>query len=186
MYQIKIYLSFWERIIEMQKVVEVEIKYSDKDIKQAISYVIIHINMIWICLLACPVVAIGTILYGLVCGFNNNINVLVVIFLLLSLIIYAMYYQMPINRYIDFYRKRKGGTYIFSSEQIEIVGEDIQSVCAWSLFKKACDIPAAFLLTDDNGILYIFPKYLFKSSEDVQTVQQFICENIKNFKISKK
>ncbi|MDQ2087963.1 YcxB family protein [Herbivorax sp. ANBcel31] len=166
----------------MEKVVEVEIRYSDKDIKQALSYLILQLNMFWICLISCPIIVVGIFLYGLIYGFSNNTNGLIISFLVLSVIIYIVYYYLPISRYLDFYRKRNGGTYIFSSKQIESIGKEVQSIFNWSVFKKAYDIPTAFLLADENEFLYIFPKNLFENSKDILTMQQLISENIENYK----
>ncbi|MCX7745838.1 MAG: hypothetical protein N2645_02960 [Clostridia bacterium] len=167
----------------MEKYVEVEVNYTDNEVKKALMYFIIHINRIgtvFVCFLAVISILLA---YGFVNGFSNYIKVQTVVISVCGLLLYMFYYHIPVRRYTDFYRQRKGGTYTFSQKNIKIVGEEIQSICAWSIFKKAYNAPNAFLLVDENNFLYVFSKSCFKSRTDEELLQQLLLEKIKGFKI---
>lgn len=167
----------------MERIVEVGINYCDKDIKQAIDYIIIRINKIWVGFVCFSAVILCMLIYGFINGFSSYLKGQTIVFTVGGLLFYAIYYQIPVNRYVDFYRKRKGGTYTFSDQDIKIVGEKVQSICAWSIFKKGYDIPNSFLLRDENKFLYIFPKRCFGNAADIEMLQQLMSDNIKNFKV---
>lgn len=169
----------------MQKIVEVKVTYSDKVIKQALSYLMLRLNMFWLFLIASPTISIGATLYGLIYGFGDGTKSVVIASIILSILIYAIYYNIPINRYVDFCSKQKDGVYLFSTDHIKAIVEDAESVIKWSFFKKAYDIPTAFVLVDENKFLLFFPKHLFKNSEDLLIMHQLIGEHIQNFKIIK-
>ncbi|RCX09329.1 hypothetical protein DFR58_1365 [Anaerobacterium chartisolvens] len=169
----------------MDKKLEVNINYCDKDIKQAISYIIIRINKIWVGFVCFSGVILSMLIYGFINGFSSYLKGQTIVFTVCGFLFYAIYYQIPVNGYVDFYRKRKGGIYTFSDHDIKIVGEEVQSICAWGIFKKGYDIHNSFLLRDENKFLYIFPKRCFDNEADIEMLRQVMSENIKDYKVCK-
>ena len=170
---------------DMERIVEVGINYCDKDVKQAISYIINKLYKIWFILICISAVILSMLIYGYIYGFSSYLKGQTIVFTVCGFLFYVIYYQIPVNRYVAFYRKRKGGTYTFSDQDIKIVGEEVQSICAWSIFKKGYDIPNSFLLSDENKFFYIFPKRCFDNVADIEILQQLMLDKIKDFKVYK-
>jgi hypothetical protein len=162
--------------------VEVNISYQDKDIKKAISYIINHIYKLWAAMLCFIIVILGMILYGVINEFSNYNIGLILVFSLAALIFYTYYFKRPVNGYLNYYKKRKGGNYLFSEDNIKVIGEDIQTTFSWSIFIKAYCIPNAVLLYDDNNFIYILPKRCFNSYKDIERLEQLAQKNIKIYK----
>jgi hypothetical protein len=169
----------------LEKTIEVKISYCDKDIKQAMFYIINHIYRLWVVVLCSILVVLGILFYGISKGFDDYLFGLTFVFAFITLLFDGFCYQRPINGYISFYRKRKGGKYIFSENDIKAIGEEIQSTFIWSVFKKAYDIPSALVFIDENRFMYIFPKRCFDNLADIEQLQQLMSSNIKSMKVYK-
>ncbi len=163
----------------MGKNIEIEITYNDNEIRKAISFYIIHIcDTRTYAFIAYPMI-FAAILLSLIFG---GYPLLALVFLLCGFILYYVYYQKPIEGYLKFYRKRKGGIYRFENDKVHIIGTEVQSECAWSVFKKAYEIPSAFLLIDDNKFVYIFPKVCFNSTPMIEQLSDLLAIKISGFK----
>lgn len=162
--------------------VEVNISYQDKDIKQAISYIINHIYKLWAAMLCFFIVILGMILYGVINEFSDYNIGLILVFALAALVFYTYYFKRPVNGYLDYYKKRKGGNYIFCEDNINVIGEDMQSTFKWNVFIKLYSIPNALLFYDENKFIYIFPKRCFDSYDDIEQLEQIAQKNIKTYK----
>ena len=146
--------------------IKVMIAYEDSEVSKAIAYYILRIqNMRLYALMAVPIIIVSIILSRMFA----EIALLLIVFLFAGCILYYLYYKRPIDGYLKFYRKRSGGQYSFNNDCVCVVGNEIQSRYLWSVFKKAYDIPSAFLLMDDNQFIYVFPKSCF---DDIQSIEQ--------------
>jgi hypothetical protein len=163
-------------------IIEVNISYKNKDIKQAISYIVNHIHKLWVALLCFIIVILEMIIYGFINEVTDYNIGLILVFLFAALIFYGYYFKRPVNGYLKYYEKRKGGQYFFSEDNIKAIGEDIQSTFCWSLFKKAYSIPSAFLFYADNNFIYVFPKRCFINNKDIEQLENLIQKSIKVYK----
>ena len=160
--------------------IEVKITYEKNEIKKAISYYILRVcDIRTFALITYPIIIIAIILSFI---FSEN-ALLSIIFIFAGYILYYMYYQRPIDGYLKFYQKRKGGIYGFSNDGVNVVGEEIKSQYLWSVFKKAYEIPFAFLLLDDNKFVYIFPKSCFGDSQSIEQTHDLLTKIFSNFKV---
>ena len=119
-----------------------------------------------------PVIIIGIILSFIF----NYYGILPFAFLFVGFLFHYLYYIRPMERYKTYYRTRKGGTYIFNNANVLVLGEEIQSTVLWSVFKKAYEIPFAFLLVDTNKFIYIFPKNCFDDINDIDKLRRLLTE----------
>lgn len=166
----------------MNEIIEVNINYTDKDIKWAITYILNKVYKLWVVLVTIMLIDVGIIIYCINVGYTTYNQVLTITFILLSLLFYYIYYLRPIYGYINFYGKRKGGKYIFTKENVQIIGEEIESTVLWSVYKKAYNLPKAFVFMDKNKFLYIFPKRCFKNELDIEFLDKLCGERISNYK----
>lgn len=162
--------------------VEVNVSYQNKDIRQAISYIINRIYKLWAAMLCFIIVILVMIIYGYINEFTDYNIGLILVFSFAALIFYTYYFKMPVNGYLKYYKKRKGGQYFFSEDNIKVIGEDIQSTFSWSLFKKAYSIPSAILFYDDNNFIYVFPKRCFINNKDIELLDDLTQKLIKIYK----
>lgn len=163
----------------MGKGIEIEITYNDNEIRKAISFYILHVcDMRIYAFIVYPMIFAAIVLSLIF----KNYAPLSLIFLLCGFIIYYVYYQKPLEGYSKFYRKRKGGMYHFENDKVLITGAEIKSEYAWSVFKKAYEIPSAFLLIDDNKFIYIFPKTCFNSALMIEQLSDLLTIKMSGFK----
>lgn len=159
--------------------IEVKITYEKNEIKAAISYYILQVCRIRVyAFIAYPIIIVATTL-SIIFGEYA----VAIIFAFGGYILYYIYYQRPIDGYLKFYQKRKGGIYRFSSDSISVVGEEIQSQYLWSVFEKAYETPSAFLLLDDNKFIYIFPKSCFNNNQSIEQMYNLLLQKIPSFKV---
>lgn len=160
----------------------VEIKYTDKDIRDAMFEIINRINRLWV-VSACMFVVIVCIFFvEIKSGFSSYYNGLICVFIITYLIFLMLIYIYPINRYIDVYKRRGDSTFIFTDEKIEVSRKDVQSSCNWGLFIKAFELSKCFVLMDTNKALTILPKRSFKSESDIENIRNIISRKMKVFK----
>lgn len=163
----------------METTIEVDVHYDETEIKKAISCYILRVRGIrTYALIVYPVIFIASILSFL----SETYVLLGLIYLLGGVILYCLYYQRPIEGYLKFYRKRKGGHYTFATGKILAVGDEIRSEYLWSVFKKAYEIPSAFLFLDDNKFVYIFPKSCFSEESAVVQMRSLVDKQFVDFK----
>jgi len=154
--------------------VEVQINYSEKEVKKAISFWLLKIYKVKIMFfIVYPIIIIGIILSLIF----SQYAILSIAFIFFGLLFHYFYYIGPLESYKAFYRKRKGGTYIFNNAHILIIGDEIQSTILWSVFKKSYEIPFAFLLTDANKFIYIFPKNCFNDNDEIDKLRKLLIDN---------
>ena len=162
----------------MESNVEVKITYEKSEIKKAISYYIL-----WVCnirtyaLVVYPII-IATIILSIMA---SEYELVPIVFVLAGYILYYIYYQRPIDGYLKFYQKRKGGVYCFSNDGVSVVGEEIQIQYVWSVFIKAYEIPSAFLLLDDNKFVYILPKSCFGDNKSIEQIHNLLLQKVSYF-----
>ena len=167
----------------MSQEIVVDVRYSDTEIRKALKYTCKYIYHARIALWGLPLLTAVIAGYGALDGFSNNTMSLLAAAATLTIIHYLFYYRIPTERYVAFYRKRKGGTYTFSQNEIKIVGIEMQMVCAWSLYKKAMEIPNSFLLLDENKFIYVFQKNCFNTQEDIQNFRILLKESVSKFNV---
>ncbi|HEX2947049.1 MAG TPA: YcxB family protein [Clostridia bacterium] len=166
----------------METKVEVDINYNEKETRKVVIYFLNHVNKLWIAFPCFAAVLISIILDAIHKRLAEYSYGLLAVYLIAFLAFYGWFYLRIPNGFVEFYKKRKGGTYTFSDSDVKIVGSEIQSICAWSVFKEAFETPSALLLSDTNKFLYIFPKRCFKSSEDVEELRRILNSKFKKFK----
>ena len=163
----------------MEPNIEVKVAYEKKEIKKAMSYYILRVcGVRTFALITCPIIIVAIILSFVF----NEYALLSIIFIFAGYILHYIYYQRPIEGYLKFYQKRKGGIYRFSNDGVNVVGEDIKSQYLWSVFKKAYEIPSAFLLFDDNKFIYIFPKACFSDNQSIELFHNLLSPKFPGFK----
>lgn len=164
----------------MEKGIEVEITYPDNEVKKALSFYLLRVRGLrTYALIVYPVLLAAAVLL-----FLSSLHVSVALsYLFLGCILYYAYYQRPIKGYLKFYEKRKGGTYRFEVDRVHSVGVEIQSDFSWSVFKKAYEIPSAFLLLDDNQFIYIFSKSCFNGEAEIEGLRDLLAVKIPGFKV---
>lgn len=161
----------------LQNEIKVKISYNDKDIKKSIIYIINNVKKSWHIFPIFIIIIIGILFYGVNNGFENIHYILVTICIAFLMLFYITLYKRPINSYINFYRKKQEGTYIFSEEGICL--EEDQKSYDWSLFVQAYDIPVAFILADAKLNYYIFPKKCFNNLSDIEQLKNLLSEKRK-------
>ncbi|MCM1565545.1 MAG: YcxB family protein [Dehalobacter sp.] len=166
----------------MEDKIIVEISYTDKDIRNAVFEVINRINSLWV-LSVCAFFVLGLVLFITIKnGFSAYYNGLLIVFLIISLLFFAIYYIYPINRYIKVYKIWKVSTFIFTSENIEIIRDYAQSICKWTMFIKACELKRYFILVDINKSLTILPKSAFGDESDIEKFKNILASKMKLLK----
>ena len=160
--------------------IEVKITYEKNEIKKAISYYILRVCGIrTYALITYPIITVAIIL-SLV---FKEYALLSIVFIFAGYILYYIYYQRPIDGYLKFYQKRNGGIYEFNDDNVNVVGEEIQSQYLWSVFKKAYEVPSAFLLMDDNKFVYVFSKSCFGDNQSIEQIHNLLSKKFPQFKV---
>ena len=165
----------------MKNEVSTKILCNDTDVKQAIIYMINHVKKSWNMFLITIVIIIGVLIYGINNGFENYLYFILLLCIALDILSFIIFYKIPINSYIKFYRKRQEATYIFSEIGVQLADENQKSY-DWSLFINAYETPTAFILSDVNMNYYIFPRRFFEKTSDIEILEKLLSENIKNFR----
>ena len=144
--------------------VEVRITYPPGEISRAISFFTLRVSRIRnFLILTYSILFVALALTAL----YSRYPLLALIFLAAGLVIHYIYYIRPIGRYKSYCRKDKGGVCRFGEENVQIITENMQSTISWAMYKKGYDVPSAFLLADESGILHIFPKSCFANGLEV-------------------
>ena len=159
--------------------IEVKITYEKSEIKKAMSFYILRVcDIRTYALVTYPIIIVAAIL-SLV---FSEYALLSIIFIFAGYILYYIYYQRPIDGYLKFYQKRKGGIYKFNNDGVNVVGEEMQGQYLWSVFKKAYEIPSAFLLLDDNKFVYILSKSCFSDNQSIELFHHLLSQKIPSIK----
>ena len=165
----------------MKNEVSTKILCNDTDVKQAIIYIINHVKKSWNMFLITILIIIGILIYGVNNGFENYLYFILLLCITLDVLFYIIFYKLPINSYIKFYRKRQEATYIFSEIGIQLADENQKSY-DWSLFISAYETPTAFILSDVKMNYYIFHRRFFDKTSDIEILSKLLSEKIKNFR----
>lgn len=166
----------------MGESVEVEISINAKDIKRALSYEYFHISRMWICFVIFAVALCAQVLYGVVNGFSSHLGGQIAVVSVCGLLLHLFYYQIPVEKHIEFYRKRGSTVFTFNQQNIKTFRKEVQSVFEWSVFQKAFETPTAFIMVDKNNSACILPKRCFENALSIELLQQLIRANVKVFK----
>ena len=163
----------------MEEGIEISIEYSDKDIRQSMSYFILHIRSMWVFYL-CLLILTGFILViSAINGFSGFYSYLPLVFIVIDCILYLLYYLKPINQYVNYYkRSRKQVLFIFRKNDISTVGNAARATYEWSVFKRAHVTPYSLLLVDSNRFVHILPKNQINSKEDYENLQKFFTNKV--------
>jgi len=159
--------------------IEVKITYEQNEIKKAISYYILRVYGIRTYAIIVYPILVAAVAFSLI---FSEYALLSIVFILAGYILYYIYYQRPIDGYLKFYRKREGCIYGFSNDGVTVAGEEVQSQFLWSVFKKAYEIPVAFLLLDDNKFIYVFSKSCFRDNQSNDQMHKLLSEKFPNFR----
>jgi len=155
----------------MEKYIEVKTSYSEKEVRKAISFYIWRIYKLrTYTIIAYTVMFLAAILSLLFSPYS----ILTPVLLFCGLLFHYFYYIRPVESYLNYYRKSKNPTYRFSDEKVLSTSKEIQSTILWTVFKKAYNIPAAFLLTDENKFVYVLPKNCFCSELDIDEFSKML------------
>jgi len=160
--------------------IEIKIDYNDTDVKKAISFLILRITGMKTAFMVIFFALAVSVAISLIVVHSA---ILSVIFLLAGFLFYYFYYQRPVNKYVEFYQKRKHRIYRFSDENVQMIGENVHSNCLWSVFKKSYETPSYFLLIDDNRFIYIFPKSFFDNRFDIERLRELFSKKFTDFKL---
>ncbi|HEX3028522.1 MAG TPA: YcxB family protein [Clostridia bacterium] len=164
----------------MDKIVKVQVNYSDKDISSALIEYINKIYHIWVVLLCLGVLFIFAVCTGLNDGFSTKIYGWLIILVLLILLVAYYYYYRPGATHINAYRERRENLFIFSYEKTEIIRKLSQSTCCWELFIKAYETKNNFFLLDKSNALAIVPKRFFENDDEVKDLREILKEKLKD------
>jgi len=166
----------------MEANIEISVIYSEKEIKKAVSFYILRVSDIRnYALIVYPILIIAIVL-SLV---FRDFAMLSFIYFFIGVILYYFYYNRPIQAYLKIYMKRKRRQYCFDKDRVLVTGEEFKSECLWSMFRKAYEIPSAFLLLDDNKSIYIFPKTCFSNTQILEQMRSLLAikfPDIKSYK----
>jgi len=166
----------------METNIEINVSYNENEIKKALSFYILRVCEIrTYAFLTYPII-IGAIVLSLI---FNEYALLSLVFFFCGVMLFYFYYQRPIQDYLKVYGKRKGAGYRFSDDRVFITGEEIRSECLWSIFKKAYEIPSAFLLVDDNKFVYVFPKTCFNDTLIIEKMRDSLASKFSTFRTYK-
>lgn len=158
----------------MVEEITVEISCRDKEIRKVLTYFFNRKYKVWV-MFPCFTAVFAILVYNAVISrFNVYYSGLILVFLLTFLVFYVRFYSWPINSYMNFYNSRKGRTFIFDENEVRILSENVHSTCKWSIFKKAYDLPSAYILLDENGFAYIFLKHCMKGTPDIDALGKLI------------
>ena len=161
-------------------VCEVVVRYAKTEVKRAISDYLLRVCrlrvMAWI---VYPILAVCTVGAAL----SPRYVWLAVLYALTGLLLYVVYYRRVLGAYEAFYAKKRGGVYRFGDEQVCVTCEEVQSQFKWSVFKKAYEVPSAFLLLDENRFVYLFPKACFAEAAQVDALREMLREKVSGFRV---
>ena len=164
--------------IEAEANVEITVAYSECEIKKALSFYILRIcDLRTYALITYPIL-VAAIVISLA---FNYYPLLSLVFLLIGVVLFYLYYQWPITRYLRYFEKRKESNYHFDYEKIIIARKEVQSECLWSVFKKAYEIPSAFLLLDEIKFVYVLPKTCFTSTSELEQMRDMLSKKFSGF-----
>ena len=158
--------------------VEVTIIYSPKEVRKAISFFILRIDRMLNFMLI--VYAILLVAFVLTAVFDRY-PWISLLFLLIGLVLHYFLYIRLMSQYKHIYRKGRDAVYQFNEENITITGENIQSIVLWQMYKKAYEIPSAFLLVDQNKLITIIPKNSFADSREAGKLCELLTKKITVF-----
>ena len=166
----------------------VKITYEKSEIKRAISYYTLRIrNIRTYALIVYPIITILIISLFLASEYKPQSIIeyapQVVTLIFFGHVFYYRGYQQPVKGYLKYYQKRSGGIYGFSNDGVSFVGEEVQSQYLWSVFKKAYEVPSAFLLMDDNKFILVFPKSCFSDSQSIDQFHDLLLKKFPDFKV---
>jgi len=168
--------------IEMETNIEIDVNYNKNEIKKAISsFLLLVCNMRTYALITYPILVIVIVLSLI---FSDN-ALLPLSFFFVGVVLFYYYYQRPIHGYLKYYEKRGERLFKFTNDNVLIIGKVVRSECMWTLYKKAHEIPSAFLLLDDNKFVYIFPKSCFSDTLTLEQMRSLLSEKFPNFKAYK-
>jgi len=148
--------------------IEIKVNNNEKVIKKVVSFYILRVrDMRTWALLTLPLIFVAIILSLI----YRDYAPLSIVFFILGVVLFYIYYQRPIQRYLKVYRESKTRLFRLDDDKVIIIGKNIQIECLWAYFKKAFEIPSAFLLYADNGTLLIFPKSYFNNTQTLEQVR---------------
>ncbi|PYG87563.1 YcxB-like protein [Ruminiclostridium sufflavum DSM 19573] len=159
--------------------IKVKVLCNDEDVKKAVYYIINYVKKSWNIFPVAIIIIIGNIIYGINNGFNNYFLILLTVCLLLTVLLYTILYKRPVSSYLDYYRKRKENTYIFSDEGIQLVNQSDTKIFEWNKFMGFYETPQTFVLSDFKMIYYIFPKRCFNNFSEVEQIEKLFSSKIK-------
>ena len=167
----------------MDNSIEIRINSYDKnEIKKALSFYILKVREMNVYFWIVYTVISMAVVLSLIFSQHAPLSI---IFLACGFTFHFFYYIRPINWYKEYYEKAKNIVCKFNRDCLEMANETTRSTSSWKAFKKAFEIPSAFLLLDENKFIYVFLKCHFANSSEIEKIRALLSENILHFKVYK-